>query len=40
MRSSIDRATREISDVTMIVTMNKDAMRMPSGRSMMFVTVV
>ena len=36
MRSSVERSTREIIDVTMIVTMNHDAILMPSGRSKMF----
>jgi hypothetical protein len=40
MRSSVERATREMSDVAMIVTINHDAIFTPSGRSMMFVTVV
>ena len=40
MRSSVDRSTRETSDVTMIVTMNHEAILMPSGRSMMLTTVV
>ena len=33
IRSSVERMTREISDVTMIVAMNHDAILMPSGRS-------
>jgi hypothetical protein len=40
MRSSVDHTTREIMEVAMIVRMNIDAMRMPSGRSMMFSVVV
>ena len=40
MRSSVERSTREISEVTMIVTMNHAAICTPSGRSMMFVIVV
>ena len=33
IRSSVERSTREIIDVTMIVTMNHEAILMPSGRS-------
>jgi hypothetical protein len=40
MRSSVDRTTREISDVSTMVTMNAEAIRRPSGRSIMLVTVV
>ena len=39
-RSSVDRSTRETSDVTMIVTMNQDAIFTPSGRSKMLTIVV
>ena len=40
IRSSVDRSTREVSDVTMMVTMNQDAILMPSGRSWMLSRVV
>ena len=33
IRSSVERRTREIIDVTMIVAMNHEAILMPSGRS-------
>ena len=39
-RSSVDRSTREMSEVTMIVTMNHVAIWTPSGRSMTLVMVV
>jgi hypothetical protein len=39
-RSSVDRSTREINDVMMIVTMKNDAIFSPSGRSAMFTNVV
>ncbi len=39
-RSSVERITREISDVTMIVTMNHEAILTPSGRSMTLTMVV
>ena len=39
-RSSVDRSTREMSDVTMIVTMNQEAILTPSGRSTMLTMVV
>ena len=40
MRSSVERATREMIDVTMIVAMNQAAIFTPSGRSMMLAMVV
>ena len=39
-RSSVDRSVRDISDVNTIVRMKTDAILMPSGRSIMLVTVV
>ena len=39
-RSSVERSTREMSDVTMIVTMNHEAIFTPSGRSTMLTIVV
>ena len=39
-RSSVERITREISEVAMIVTMNHEAILMPSGRSTTLVIVV
>jgi hypothetical protein len=39
-RSSVDRSTREINEVMMIVTMKNDAIFRPSGRSAMFTNVV
>ena len=39
-RSSVERITRETSDVPMIVTMNHDAILTPSGRSMTLTIVV
>ncbi len=39
-RSSVDRSTRETSEVMMIVTMKNDAIFRPSGRSAMFTNVV
>jgi hypothetical protein len=39
-RSSVDRSVRDTSDVTTMVRMKTDAILMPSGRSIMFVTLV
>lgn len=39
-RSSVERMTRETSEVTMMVPMNQDAILTPSGRSMMLAMVV
>ena len=39
-RSSVERSTRDISDVMTMTTMKIDAILRPSGRSMMFTTVV
>jgi hypothetical protein len=39
-RSSVDRSTREIREVTMIVTMNQEAIFTPSGRSITLRIVV
>ena len=38
--SSSERYAREASETTMIATMKKEAILMPSGRSKMFATVV
>ena len=40
MRSSVERATREIIEVMMNVAMNQAAIFTPSGRSMMLAMVV
>ena len=40
MRSSVERMARESSDTNTMATMKKDAILMPSGRSMMLATVV
>jgi hypothetical protein len=39
-RSSVERSTRDTSDVTMIVAMNQAAILTPSGRSITLATVV
>ena len=39
-RSSVERITLEIIDVTMMVTMNQEAIFTPSGRSTMLTAVV
>ena len=39
-RSSVDRSTRDTSDVMTMATMKIDAILMPSGRSTMLTTVV
>ena len=39
-RSSVDRSTRDTSEVQMIVAMKIEAIFRPSGRSAMFTTVV
>ena len=39
-RSSVDRSVRDTSDVTTMLRMKTDAILMPSGRSIMFVTLV
>jgi hypothetical protein len=39
-RNSVDRSTRDTSDVQMIVAMKIDAIFSPSGRSAIFTTVV
>ncbi len=40
MRSSVDRRTRDTSDVTTIVKMKNAAIFRPSGRSLIFTTIV
>ena len=39
-RNSVERQTREISEVTMIAAMKSEAILRPSGRSITFVPVV
>ena len=39
-RSSVERSTREMSDVKTIVTMKNEAIFSPSGRSVMLTNVV